>query len=81
MCLGVPGEVVQINYDSVPPVARVKVGGVVKEVLVATDEEISPGDYVIVHAGVIISRINSDEYAELVKLIQSVSDLGGKIEL
>ncbi|MEM0377989.1 MAG: HypC/HybG/HupF family hydrogenase formation chaperone [Thermosphaera sp.] len=81
MCLGVPGEVVQVSDTSTPPTAKVRVGGVVKEVLIATDESISPGDYVIVHAGVIISKINREEYYELVKLIESISGLGGELEL
>ncbi|ADG90895.1 HypC/HybG/HupF family hydrogenase formation chaperone [Thermosphaera aggregans] len=81
MCLGVPGEVVSVDKTSKPPLARVKIGGLVKETLLAIDEEVMPGDYVIVHAGVVISKVSKDEYEELIRLLKAVSGLGGEIEL
>jgi hydrogenase expression/formation protein HypC len=81
MCLGVPGEVVSVDKTSKPPLARVKIGGLVKETLLAVDEEVVPGDYVIVHAGVVISKVSKDEYEELIRLLKAVSGLGGEIEL
>jgi hydrogenase expression/formation protein HypC len=81
MCLGVPGEVVSVDKTSNPPLARVKIGGLVKETLLAVDEEVMPGDYVIVHAGVVISKVSRDEYEELIRLLKAVSGLGGEIEL
>jgi hydrogenase expression/formation protein HypC len=81
MCLGVPGEVVSVDETSKPPLARVKIGGLVKETLLAVDEEVMPGDYVIVHAGVVISKVSKDEYEELIRLLKAVSGLGGEIEL
>jgi hydrogenase expression/formation protein HypC len=81
MCLGVPGEVVSVDKTSKPPLARVKIGGLVKETLLAVDEEVMPGDYVIVHAGVVISKVSKDEYEELIRLLKAVSGLGGEIEL
>ncbi|MFZ8791205.1 MAG: HypC/HybG/HupF family hydrogenase formation chaperone [Thermosphaera aggregans] len=81
MCLGVPGEVVSVDKTSKPPLARVKIGGLVKETLLAVDEEVMPGDYVIVHAGVVISKVSKDEYEELIRLLKAVSGLGGELEL
>jgi hydrogenase expression/formation protein HypC len=81
MCLGVPGEVVSVDKTSKPPLARVKIGGLVKETLLAVDEEVMPGDHVIVHAGVVISKISKDEYEELIRLLKEVYGLGGEIEL
>jgi hydrogenase expression/formation protein HypC len=81
MCLGVPGEVVSVDKTSKPPLAKVKIGGLVKETLLAIDEEVMPGDYVIVHAGVVISKVSKDEYEELIRLLKAVSGLGGEIEL
>jgi len=81
MCLGVPGEVVSVDRTSKPPLARVKIGGLVRETLLAVDEEVMPGDYVIVHAGVVISKVSKDEYEELIRLLKAVSGLGGEIEL
>jgi len=81
MCLGVPGEVVSVDRTSKPSLARVKIGGLVRETLLAVDEEVMPGDYVIVHAGVVISKVSKDEYEELIRLLKAVSGLGGEIEL
>ncbi len=81
MCLGVPGEVVSIDKSSTPPIAKVKIGGLVKETLLAIDEEVVPGDFVIVHAGVVISKVSKEEFEELIKLLKTVSGLGGEIEL
>ncbi|QOR93923.1 HypC/HybG/HupF family hydrogenase formation chaperone [Thermosphaera chiliense] len=81
MCLGVPGEVVSIDKSSTPPIAKVKIGGLVKETLLAIDEEVVPGDFVIVHAGVVISKVGKEEFEELIKLLKTVSGLGGEIEL
>ncbi|WP_448577185.1 HypC/HybG/HupF family hydrogenase formation chaperone [Thermosphaera sp.] len=81
MCLGVPGEVVSVDKNSIPPIARIKIGGVVKETLLAVDEEVVPGDFVIVHAGVVISKVSKEEFEELVRLLETVSGLGGKMEL
>ncbi len=62
MCLGIPGEVISID-ESEPSLrmAKVKFGGVIKEVSLALTPEAKVGDYVIVHAGVAISVIDEDE--------------------
>ncbi|GBC69373.1 hypothetical protein HRbin01_01071 [archaeon HR01] len=61
MCLGVYGKVLQVNED----LAVVDFGGgLVKEALVGV-EEVKAGDYVVVHAGVIVSRLNENEFAEV----------------
>lgn len=81
MCLGVPGEVVgeERRDESGLRYILVKIGGVVRIVLVAFDEEVKPGDYVIVHAGIAISKINKEEALETMSLLEEVYDAGGKI--
>ncbi len=63
MCLGVPGIVVEIKRDEKE--AIVDFGGVRKEVDAFLVEDLKPGDYVIVHAGAIISKISEQEYKEI----------------
>lgn len=60
MCLGVPMKVLSREGDMV----TAEIDGVSREAsLMLLEEEVKPGDYVIVHAGFAISKLD-DEYAE-----------------
>lgn len=59
MCLAVPSRIIDINGTT----ARVDVGGVVREASIMLLDDVKTGDYVIVHAGFAISRV--DEAAAL----------------
>jgi hydrogenase expression/formation protein HypC len=59
MCLGVPGEVKTISEGDLR-MGRVAFGGVVKEVCLAYVPEAGVGDFVVVHAGFAISRIDRE---------------------
>ena len=72
MCLGVPAKVIELRVEDELKYARVDIGGVIKEVIVATDDPIKVGDYVIIHAGIAISKINEDEVKELKELWSEV---------
>ena len=62
MCLAVPGKVVEwIERDPLFGTALVEFGGVRRRVSLACVPEAEPGDYVLVHAGVAIARIDADE--------------------
>jgi len=62
MCLGVPGKVIQwLNRDPVFGLALVEFGGVRRECHMACVPDAELGDYVIVHAGIAIGRINEQE--------------------
>lgn len=67
MCLAVPGRIEEItNDEGLSRAGRVRFGGVVREVNLAFVPEAMPGDYVIVHVGFAISRL--DEEAALLTL-------------
>ncbi len=72
MCLGIPGVVVEVRGR----LAVVDFGGVRREVD-ATLERVSPGDHVIVHAGMIISKLSPEEAEETIRvwreLIEAIS--------
>ena len=73
MCLAVPGLVIEI-VDEQPPftAAVVEFGGVRRRVSLACVPEAGQGDYVLVHAGVAISRINAAEAAKVLDALEQL---------
>ncbi|MFP3269149.1 MAG: HypC/HybG/HupF family hydrogenase formation chaperone [Desulfurococcales archaeon] len=59
MCLGVIGKVVEIDEET--KLAKVDVGGAIIQAD-SSFEDVSVGDYVVVHAGVIISKSTEEDY-------------------
>lgn len=59
MCLGVPGKVLDVTGGELR-LGRVAFGGIVKRICLAYVPEAEIGDYVIVHAGFAISRIDEE---------------------
>lgn len=88
MCLAVPGQVLHIADDPLR-IATVSFGGVTKTVSLALVPEAGVGDYVIVHVGFAISKLDEEAarrtletYADLADLestadTQGVRDLSG----
>ncbi len=74
MCLGVPGEVLEIRDEDGTPVALVDFGGATKEACLAFTPEATVGQYVIVHAGLAITVL--DEAAARATLA-TLAELGG----
>lgn len=72
MCLGVPGEIVEIGEADGMRVGKVRFAGVLREVCLACVPTAVVGDYVLVHVGVAIARLDADEaertYALLAEL-------------
>ncbi|MFA5082219.1 MAG: HypC/HybG/HupF family hydrogenase formation chaperone [Hydrogenophilaceae bacterium] len=58
MCLAIPARVAEIKDDDV---AVVELGGVRKEVSLALVAEVAVGDYVIVHVGYALTRLDPEE--------------------
>ncbi|MCA9080321.1 MAG: HypC/HybG/HupF family hydrogenase formation chaperone [Planctomycetaceae bacterium] len=62
MCLGVPGQVVHwVSHDPLFAAAEVEFAGVRRTCQMACVPDAKVGDYVIVHAGIAISRVDRDE--------------------
>ena len=77
MCLGIPGKVIKITENSVMPMGIVDFGGVQRETcLVYVAEEVSIGDYVIVHAGFAISKLDEEEAKRTLELLRELGELG-----
>lgn len=76
MCLAVPGRVLGIEGEEpLWRTGRVDFGGVIKEVNLACVPEVRAGDYVIVHAGVAISRLDEAEAARLLDALRAIDAL------
>ena len=64
MCLAIPGKIISRNSTSADEVFRngkVSFGGIIKEINLSMVPEAVIGDYVLVHVGVAISRIDEEE--------------------
>ena len=65
MCLGIPGRVVEINKG----IAHVDVGGTKKEASLLLMEDVVIGDYVIVHAGFAIEKVDEEAARETLEVV------------
>lgn len=78
MCLGIPGKVVRwIERDDTLAQAEVEFDGVRRVCHMACVTEAEVGDYVIVHAGIAISRIDPDEAQRVFDELASLGDDDG----
>lgn len=71
MCLGIPGQIVEI-VDDANSIARVDVSGVKRNVSVALvrPDGIDPGDWVLIHVGFAMSKIDEAEARETMQTLQ-----------
>jgi hydrogenase expression/formation protein HypC len=75
MCLGVPGKILAIRTDVAGmPMGKIDFGGVAKEACLAYVPEAVVGDYVIVHAGFALSRLDEEEAREVFALLGELAD-------
>ncbi len=76
MCLGVPGEVVEIHEPiSDLLMGKVRFGGISKEVCLAYVPEVKVGDYVIVHVGFAISKLDEAEAEQVFTYLDQMGEL------
>jgi hydrogenase expression/formation protein HypC len=74
MCLGIPGKVLSVASGELRR-ARIDFGGIIKDASLAYVPEAEPGDYVIVHAGFGISRIDEAEARSVFEYLEQVEEL------
>jgi hydrogenase expression/formation protein HypC len=78
MCLAVPGRVVEIEGEGELRMGRVDFSGVQRQVCLAYTPEVALGDYVLVHVGFAISRIDEEAARETLLALEQI---GGLAEL
>jgi hydrogenase expression/formation protein HypC len=82
MCLAVPGEVVELVERDGLRFGRVQFGGITRDVCLEYQREAGVGDFVLVHVGFAIAKIDRTEaartWAVLRELGQDVEEVGGQ---
>ena len=71
MCLGIPGEVVELVDDN-PHLAKVEITGVRRTINIGLleDEHLAVGDWVLIHVGFAMSKIDEEEAARALAGLQ-----------
>jgi hydrogenase expression/formation protein HypC len=76
MCLGIPGKLTEIYGSEGLQMGMVDFGGVRREVCLAyVAGEVEAGDYVIVHVGFAISKVDEEEARRTFELLEEISEL------
>ena len=70
MCLSIPGKIIEINGDT----AEVSVGGTIVKVGVQMIDNVKEGDFVLVHAGFALQKIDEKEALETLKLFREMNE-------
>ena len=80
MCLAIPGQIIKV-VDDANRLAQVDVAGVKRNVniglLDAGDDAAAPGDWVLIHVGFALSKVDEDEAMATLKLLE---DMGAEYE-
>ena len=73
MCLGIPGEVIEISTDH-PDLAKVDVSGVKRVINIGllADDPPKPGEWVLIHVGFALSKIDEHEEAAAMEFLESI---------
>lgn len=72
MCLAVPGKVLAVEEKGGSRLARVQFGGITRQAYLDFVPEAGVGDYVMVHVGVAISRVDAEEAQRTYRLLEDM---------
>lgn len=77
MCLAIPGKILEIDseLDDLFRTAKVSFGGIQKSINLCMVPEAQVGDYVLVHVGVAISKINEDEAIKVFDYLKAMGEV------
>lgn len=76
MCLGIPGQIIDIRADRGLPMGTIDFGGVRREACLAyVADEVACGDFVIVHVGFAISKVDEPEARRTFEVLREMSQL------
>ena len=70
MCLGVPGKIIEIKKN----VAKVDVGGFLRDISIELCPEVSIGEYVLIHTGFAIQKVDEKEAKETLELLRKMAE-------
>ena len=76
MCLGVPGQVVRIEENPLGlTIGTVDFGGIRKEICLAYVPDVQVGEYVLVHVGFALSKLDEEEANQVFEILREMEDL------
>ncbi|HUL38037.1 MAG TPA: HypC/HybG/HupF family hydrogenase formation chaperone [Thermodesulfobacteriota bacterium] len=70
MCLGIPGKVVEIEKN----VAKVDVGGLLRDISLDLCPDVSIGEYVLIHTGFAIQKVDEKEAEETLEFLSQMTE-------
>ncbi len=70
MCLGIPGKVIEIEKN----LAKVDVGGLIRDISIELCPEVSVGEYVLIHTGFAIQKVDEKEAEETLELLKIMAE-------
>lgn len=74
MCLAIPGRIEYIDAGSDPKMAKVDFGGIKKNICLDFLPEAAVNDYVLVHVGVALTKVDEQEALETIALFKQMGD-------
>ncbi|HEY2012047.1 MAG TPA: HypC/HybG/HupF family hydrogenase formation chaperone [Bryobacteraceae bacterium] len=75
MCLAVPGKIVEFHENHGVRMSKVDFGGITREACIEYLPELQLGDYVLVHVGFAISKVDADEAARTYQYLLEMDQL------
>jgi hydrogenase expression/formation protein HypC len=81
MCLAIPGKIVEI-VDAENRIAKVEVGGVKRNINIGMlpEDETHVGDYVLIHVGFAMSKVDEKEAEETLRVLKELGDYQTEFE-
>jgi hydrogenase expression/formation protein HypC len=81
MCLAIPGKIVEL-MDEETQLAKVEVGGVRRNVHLGLLDrnELALGDYVLIHVGFAMSKVDEKEAEETLRLLRELGEMQAEME-
>ena len=76
MCLAVPGKIISIDEsNSELKMAKVNFGGVSKDVCIQWLDDVNIGDYVLVHVGFALNKVDEKDAEETLRILREMGDI------
>ncbi len=77
MCLAIPGKLIEISHDTQGVLmGKANFGGIVKQVCLEYTPDAVVGEYVLVHVGFALSKVDEEEAARTYKALEELQQLG-----
>jgi hydrogenase expression/formation protein HypC len=80
MCLAIPGLVTSISERDGLPFASVRFGGIERQVCLACQPDAVPGDFVLVHVGMAIARIDREQAEQAYATLTALGQLEDQVD-